>query len=63
VSGLRGRGGFEIDMAWSEGTLERATITSLAGEACQLVYRGQTVALKGRKGARQSFEWRGDKLV
>jgi alpha-L-fucosidase 2 len=66
VSGLRGRGGFEIDIAWSEGTLERVTITSLAslaGEACQLVYRGQAIAIKGRKGARQSFEWRGGKLL
>ena len=63
VSGLRGRGGFEVDLSWAQGELLRVSITHLAGEACQLVYRGKSIALKGKKGLRQSFEWRADSLL
>jgi alpha-L-fucosidase 2 len=63
VSGLRARGGFEVDLAWSEGALERVSIANLMGEPCQISYGGQTLAVKLRKGARQSFEWRDNKLV
>ena len=63
VSGLRGRGGFEVDLSWAQGELLRVSITNLAGEACQLVYRGKSIALKGKKGLRQSFEWRADSLL
>lgn len=36
VSGLRARGGFEVDLSWSAGTLDRATVRSAAGERCRL---------------------------
>jgi alpha-L-fucosidase 2 len=50
VKGLRARGGFEIDLEWNEGKLEKAEIKSLIGNACSIRYRGQTVLWKGGSG-------------
>jgi alpha-L-fucosidase 2 len=42
VTGLRARGGFEIDMSWKNGGLERTTVRSLLGQALRL-RRGNTL--------------------
>jgi alpha-L-fucosidase 2 len=36
VSGLRARGDFEVDIAWSDGTLDGATIESGSGARCRV---------------------------
>jgi alpha-L-fucosidase 2 len=36
VSGLRLRGGFEVEIVWSEGQLEKATILSRTGSVCSI---------------------------
>ncbi len=36
VSGLRARGGFELDIEWAEGALLSCALRSLAGEDCRL---------------------------
>lgn len=37
VRGLRARGGFDVDLAWRNGRLDRATIGSRAGSTCRIV--------------------------
>jgi alpha-L-fucosidase 2 len=59
VTGLRARGGFEIDIRWDEGKLESVTVKNLAGERGTLVYRGESISIDNKKGSKQRFLWNG----
>jgi alpha-L-fucosidase 2 len=50
VTGLRARGGFEIDIDWRGGKLNRAVVRSLAGQPCNVQYAGKNLSLPLRNG-------------
>jgi len=53
VRGLRARGGFEVDMAWRDGQLTEAGISSNNTTRCVVRYRGKTVEVETQGGIRQ----------
>ena len=57
VRGLRGRGGFEVDIEWSSGRLRAATVRSLLGEPCRLRYGDVTLTAHVAKG--RKLQWDG----
>ena len=50
VTGLRARGGFEIDIEWEEGKLEDTKIKSLNGKSAIIRYGDKTVRHTASKG-------------
>ena len=50
ISGLRARGGFQMDEDWKNGKLISATIHSDTGEPCSVSYGGKTADFKIKKG-------------
>jgi alpha-L-fucosidase 2 len=50
VTGLRARGGFQVDETWQAGKLISATIHSDTGDPCSVRYQGKTLDLKMKKG-------------
>lgn len=57
VSGLRARGGFEVDIAWKDGKLTETSVRSLLGNDLKLRYGKNTTSLKPAKG--EAVSWSG----
>jgi alpha-L-fucosidase 2 len=55
VSGLRARGGFQVDMTWQDGKLTSAAIHSDTGGPCAIRYGGKTGDFKIKKGGSVSL--------
>jgi alpha-L-fucosidase 2 len=51
VTGLRTRGGFEVDLTWQNGRLFQATIRSVTGTRCQVRYGQEVLRLHLRRGS------------
>jgi alpha-L-fucosidase 2 len=50
VTGLRARGGFEVDINWKNGELVSAIIHPLSGESCEIHYKEKKINLKFKRG-------------
>lgn len=50
VTGLRARGGFEVDICWKDGVLTSATIRNFSGRSATVTYRGKKVLLDFPQG-------------
>jgi len=55
VTGLRARGGFEVDIEWSGGKLDVARVRSLLGKPVTVRYAGKEVLLNTERGAEYEF--------
>ncbi len=51
VTGLRARGGFEVDIVWKDNVLDHATIRSITGTECHIRYREKTKRLRFKRGS------------
>jgi alpha-L-fucosidase 2 len=57
VRGLRARGGFEVDITWSNGRLSAATVRSVAGRKAVRVRSGERVVdLQLKPGERRVLQ-------
>ncbi|KAA2242026.1 glycoside hydrolase family 95 protein [Chitinophaga agrisoli] len=63
VSGICARGGFVLDMSWSQHKLDRLTVTATAGGPCELRYGKQTLQLNTQKGKRYQLQVTDDRLT
>jgi alpha-L-fucosidase 2 len=60
VTGLRARGGFEVDIDWKNGVLDHAVIKNVSGGDCNIRYREKTVRLHIKAGVRLNSALRQD---
>lgn len=56
VKGLRAQGGFEIDMEWKDGELQRASVRSLKGNICILRLGDKVIEFETEAGQEYSMD-------
>ncbi|MBL8762487.1 MAG: glycoside hydrolase family 95 protein [Phycisphaerae bacterium] len=50
VTGLRARGGFEVEMTWKDGRLTQGVVHSKSGQPCRVMYGGRTWEFNTKTG-------------
>ena len=55
-TGIRARGGFELDVRWAEGALVEVTVRSLAGRPTTLRYAGRTASVSLAQGQSARYD-------
>ncbi len=63
IKGLRARGGFQLDIFWKKGKLDKANFTNLAGKACKVRYNEQVIDLKSKKNETKTIALTDGKLA
>lgn len=55
VTGLKARGGYEVDVEWRDGLLQRAVIKNISDKPVKVRYGDKTVVIENRKDAEVSL--------
>ncbi len=58
VSGLRARGGFEVDLKWANGALSGADVRSTWGTACTVSYNGKEIPVRLAAGGATHLDFK-----
>jgi alpha-L-fucosidase 2 len=61
VTGLRARGGFEVDITWRDGKLQKALIRSKESKPLKVRYAGKEIQIQAKAGA--SYELNGSLAI
>ena len=56
INGICTRGGFRLNIEWSNGKLQSLIVTSLAGNVCRLRYKDKTVSINTEKNKTYRFD-------
>jgi alpha-L-fucosidase 2 len=55
ISGIRGRGGFELAITWKNGILETVEVKSLQGNKLHLRYQGKILSKETSTGEKLAY--------
>jgi alpha-L-fucosidase 2 len=58
VTGLRARGGFEVDLSWKQGVLDHVVVRSTRGQPCTVRYGERSVRVETRAGGTLALDGR-----
>ena len=56
ISGIKGRGNFEVSMKWKDGKLQSVDIKSLSGNKLNVRYKKKMISMKTEAGKTYSFD-------
>lgn len=63
IAGICAKGGFDIEIIWSDGKLKEAVISSKNGSRCNLRYGADTLSFKTKKGNSYRITIKDGKLI